>query len=257
MDIGTSVAVRFLRDYQGFGSRGHLLAVESLSESIRSTRDDDARKLLAVKVFAELMAALENLGALCIAVRHRDDSVGLVYSFLTYESREKMAPPTKVREMYDLVRGGDGLTRGLKLPSLADIIAAHEKFAESTLPKLYSEANILLSQAANVYLVDERSLVRAYNKTKHGFVVVNDHHLFQPDPPAVDPSTAWIAAKNPSYDPQSPELTPVVELYSVKLDDVHLTVERLPSIRGAIRVIAELTAELLDLGVITCADSRA
>ncbi len=257
MDIGTSVAVRFLRDYQGFGSRGHLLTASSLSASIASTQDQDARKLLAVKVFAELMASLENLGALCIAVRHRDEGVGLVYSFLTYESKAPLAPTTTVRAMYDLVRDGHGLTRGLRLPSLADIIAAREEFAESTLPTMYNEANVLLSQAANVYLVDERALVRAYNKTKHGFVVVNDHQLFQPDPPSIDPGTAWIVAKNPSYDPQSPELAPVVELFGVRLDDVHLTMERLPSIRGAMRVIAELTAELLELGIITSADSQA
>lgn len=256
-DIGTSVAVRFLRDYQGFGSRGHLLAASSVSSSLASAQDSDTRKLLAVKLFAEFMAALENLGGLCIAVRHRDEGAGIVYSFLTYGTSAPLAPPTTLSAIYNLVRDGDGLSVGLGLPSLAEIISAHQQFSESTLPTMYNEANILLSQAANVYLIDDRALVRAYNKTKHGFVVVNDQHIFQPDPPSVDPNIAWIAAKNPSYDPRNPELVPVVELFAVRLDQVRATLDRLPSIRGALRVIAELTAELLELQIITCADSQA
>lgn len=257
LDVGTMVAVRFLRDYQGFGSRGHLVAASSISDAIASTQEPDAQKLLAVKLFTEFMAALEGLGALCIAVRHRDEGAGLVYSYLTYGTRAPLAPTTTLSEIYSIVREGDGLSAGLNLPSLGEITDAHAEFSNSALSRLYFEANVLLSQASNIYLIEDRALVRAYNKTKHGFVVVNDQNIFQPDLPSIDSNIAWIVAKNPSYDPRDSELAPMVELFAVRLDQVQATLDRLPSIRGAIRVIAELTAELLELRIITCANSRA
>ena len=85
-NVGKEVATKFLRNYHEFGSRAHPITVASLSATIEETANAEDCKLLAVKIFSEFMAALEDLGAMSIAIRHRDEGVGLVYSFLTYGS---------------------------------------------------------------------------------------------------------------------------------------------------------------------------
>lgn len=257
INIGTQVAIKFLRNYHEFGSRAHILTIRSLSEAIDRTSDADDRKLLTVKVFSEYMAALETLGAMSIAIRHRDEGVGLVYSFLTYGSREKFTPSTSLNKIFEILKAGNGVKDGLKLPSFEEISIAFRGFIEPTIETLYRESNIALSQAAAVYLAEKRALVRAYNKTKHGFVVVSDQHTFQPDPQKIIEDVAWIVAKNPSYDPSEPGRTPVVELFATRQIDVKITLERIPVIRGALMFITELTAFLLEEGIITSADSKA
>jgi hypothetical protein len=128
---------------------------------------------------------------------------------------------------------------------------------ESIIEDMYRETNIVLSQAASVYLNERQTIVRAYNKTKHGFVVVPDRHTFQPEPPELVDDTAWIVAKNPNYDASKPGDIPLVELFATRQIDVKPIIERIPVIRGALMFITELTAFLLEEGVITSADSKA
>jgi len=257
-NIGTQVAIKFLRNYHEFGSRAHLVTARLLTREIEATLDPEERKLLAVKVFSEFMASLEDLGAISIAIRHRDEGVGLVYSYLTYSLRsEKLSPPTTLPRIFELLASGDGLVNGLRLPLLTEILKALPAFEGTLIPTMYREANIALAQAAAVYLAQDKALVRAYNKTKHGFVVVSDQHCFQPDPPKTETESSWIVAKNPDYDPSHPAGIPVVELFAVRLKDVRNTLDRMPVIRGALMFITELTAVLLELNLITSADTKA
>ncbi len=85
----TLMTIEFLRDYASFGSRGHLLLVQAIEEKMRAVDDANAKKLLTVKIYQEFMSALEDLGALCIAIRHRDEGMGLVYNYLTYGQKQK------------------------------------------------------------------------------------------------------------------------------------------------------------------------
>ncbi len=258
LNIGTQVAIRFLRNYNEFGSRAHLLTATLLSSAIERTSDPDECKLLAVKIFSEFMASLEDLAAMSIAIRHRDEGVGLVYSYLTYGlPKVKLSPPTTLSQMFKLFTSGNGLVDGLRLPLLADIIKAHPALEEQLVPTMYREANVALAQAAAVYLAQDQALVRAYNKTKHGFVVVSDRHTFQSDPPKIEKGDAWIVAKNPDYDPLHPSGAPVVELFVSRVTDVKPTLDRIPMIRGALMFVTELTAVLLEGKIITTADSKA
>ena len=56
------ITIKFLRDYQGFASRGHLVTASALRERLNTTDDADERKLLAVRIYSEFIAALEDLG---------------------------------------------------------------------------------------------------------------------------------------------------------------------------------------------------
>src|SRR5258706_9086560 len=159
--IGKQVAINFLRDYNEFGSRGHLLAVSAIKQSFSTLTDDDNKKILAVKAFGEFVSALEDLGAICIAVRHRDDGVGIVYAFLTYQSPKPFAPKTSLKKIFQLCQARNGLVDALHLPTLEKILASMPELRSSIAPTLYTEANTLLAQAASVYLKEDSAVIRA------------------------------------------------------------------------------------------------
>lgn len=256
-NIGKKVAVNFLRDYNEFGSRGHLLAVNAIRQNFSTQTDDDDKKVLAVKAFGEFVSALEDLGAICIAVRHRDDGLGIVYSFLTYQSQKPLAPKTKLKEVFQLCQSGNGLVDALHLPTLEQILAGMPELQSTSASSLYKQANTFLSQAASAYLSENGATIRAYNKTKHGFVVVKNRNTFQSNPPQSSPDTAWIVDVNLDYDVTKSSDQNVIELFAVKTDVVGAIFDRVSTIRGAIMTICELTAILLERGIITSADSKA
>jgi len=255
--IGRQVAINFLRDYNEFGSRSHLLTVDAIKQSFSTLTDDDDKKILAVKAFGEFVSALEDLGAICIAVSHRDDGLGIVYSFLTYQSQKPFAPKVKIKQIFQLCQAGNGLVDALHLPTLENILAKMPELRSTIAPTLYTEANTLLRQAASVYLKEDNAIIRAYNKTKHGFVVVKNRNTFQSNPPHSLPDMAWIVDVNPEYDASNPGVARVIELFAVKTDVVGAIFDRVVTIRGAIMTICELTTILLERGIITSADSKA
>jgi hypothetical protein len=137
------------------------------------------------------------------------------------------------------------------LPALKDLIANNPELSETIVPQVYSEANILLSQASQAYLHEERAFVRAYNKTKHGFVVINDKHIFQADPSKINQKRSWIVSDVPKYDPAKDPNSSMVELFSVELKDVDPMIERIGVIRGAVVALCDITLYLLEQEVIT------
>src|SRR5271157_3582417 len=254
--IGKKVSISFLRDYHEFGSRGHFLTVNALKTAMLAADDLDDKKVLAIKAYEEFVSALEDLGAICIAVRHRDDAPGLIYAFLSYETRTKFAPKTSLNQVFTFCQNGDGLTSGLRLPTLSEVLAGAPSLKDSILPTFYNEVNVFLAKAAFAYLQLDGALIRAYNKMKHGFIVIKDRHALQAEPPLYSPNTAWIVAKNSSYNPANSGSTNVVELFAVKTDNVDAIVDQVTTIRGTTMTICELTAILLEHGVITSADSE-
>lgn len=248
-----SITLRFLRDYQGFASRGHLVTASALRERMHTSDEADERKLLAVRVYAEFIAALEDLGALCIAIRHRNDDMGLVYGYLTYgQTRNAHAPKTSLREIFKLISTGNVLAVTLCLPTIKDISQAAPELMETALPQLYAETNMILNQVGKTYLHDNGTLVRIYNKTKHGFVVISDDHVFDPKhgTGSVLDGT-WIVVNNPNYLPHQDPEDRMVELFLAEESQVDLLIDRITEVRGAVRTLCELTALLIERGIIS------
>lgn len=257
-NIGRAVVLNFLNEYGQFGAKGHLAAAEALMHRIRASRDDDERRLLAVKIYAEFIAAMEDIGALCIAIRHRQDSAGLVYAYLTYgQVRRPGSPATKLNKLFEAALDGNGLANALELPDLSTVFRNVPSIKHFPTPSLYEEANKVLAMVAKAYLHDNGAYVRAYNKTKHGFVVVKDEHMFQPDPPHIDPEIAWIVAENPNYHPREKVDQPVVELYSVNIKDVVAMVDRIRLISSLASLICHITKILLSNDIIQSNDDKA
>lgn len=255
-DMENKIAINFLRDYSEFGSRSHLLAVNAIKQSFPLLTDIDDKKILAVKAFEEFISGIEDLGAICIAVRHRDEGLGIVYAFLTYQSRKPFAPKTSLKTIFQLCQAGNGLVDALHLPTLETVLAGMPELRTTLAPTFYTEANKLLAEAASVYLQEDSAFIRAYNKTKHGFVVVKNCNTFLVNSPFILQDTSWIVDVNPEYDASKPSTAKVVELFEVKTDLISAIFARLAPIRGAIITICELTAMLLERGIITSADSK-
>lgn len=252
----TQKTIHFLRDYADFGSLGHLLTINALQDKISTSENIDTKKVLNVKIYQEFMAALEDLGALCIAIRHRDDGLGLIYNYLTYGQQPrkgKPSPPeTSLKAIYKFLAKGDGLTSALLLPSLNDIVKAFPALSKTILPSLYQELDILLTQAGKLYLVEDESLIQAYNKTKHGFVVLSDEYVAQLDKNAsLSHEGCWIMADNSAYDFKKDSRHKRIQLFLVEPHLTELLTARIGGIRGAVRVVSELTAYLLEENVIT------
>jgi hypothetical protein len=93
---------------------------------------------------------------------------------------------------------------------------AHPELLDTELPELYKQANIFLSQIGRAYLHENSKPSRIYNKTKHGFVVVNDSRIFDP---SARENTALpeclIVLENAGYDPTDVNQKYTVELYDV------------------------------------------
>ena len=193
----------------------------------------DHKKLFAVKIFSEFMSLLEDIGALAIAIRHRDDGLGLIYSFLTYGVNDKYSPSTTIPDIYHLLSSGNGLTDALFLPVFQENEIITFFGAPLNASQLYKETNISLIQASKVYLTDEKSLVRAYNKTKHGFIVTSHRNIFQ-SIQEVKNNSAWIIGKNPKYKPDLPLTNSVIEIFEVKIEDVKKTIDRMPVLTGVL-----------------------
>jgi hypothetical protein len=250
----SSMILRFLDDYVYFGSFGHLLTAQTLLSAIQSTTDVRNQKLLAVKVYSEFGGAIEDLVAMCIAIRHRDDPNGLIYAYLTYgqsQRRNPLAPSTQVREMLRHFEAKDGLVTGLQLPSLEQILASDPSLGNSTLPPCYQEVNNLLAKVAEMYFTDDEALVRVYNKTKHGFVVVEDVNLLFGKLPDIRKDQTWIIGDNPNFrGEQTPNDCPI-ERTEIRLYDVAPLIDRIATIRSAVFATCQIVIYLLRRGLIT------
>ncbi|MBW7884653.1 MAG: hypothetical protein H3C34_18845, partial [Caldilineaceae bacterium] len=168
------------------------------------------------------------------------------------QSRNPNAPSTQILEIFKLMQQGEALASALELPPLEDILSLDPTLRDTMLPELYRQANTLLAMVSKAYLADEGAYVRAYNKTKHGFVVVDDPNLFGDNPSASEDDKAWIIADNPAFrqlNPPSDEAP--IELYDVSLAHVDPMVDQIETIRGAVEVLCQLVIYLLEQDAIS------
>ncbi|MEW6241639.1 MAG: hypothetical protein AB1564_12595 [Chloroflexota bacterium] len=252
---GRKLLLDFLDNYKGFGSLGHLCIANALAERISFSSDPKERSLLAVKMYSELISALEDLGALCIAIRHREEGLGIVYNYLSYgQSHNPHSPKTSTRKMFELCNVDSRvLVTALNLPALEDVVRSFP--AESkTFSQLYSVLNQFLPYAANLYLYKDRQVdvvMRAYNKMKHGFVVVDNAAFINPDVISPSDDACWILLDNSEHQSKG---DPIVDLVLVEPKIVGLSLERIKGVYGAVVSLCILIKELIGRGLIHSAD---
>lgn len=172
-DVGLKTAIDWdaevaaLQDLSMTAGRSHALAAEALLDAYRRAADRDGgpldQKILLGKLAAEFVSALEDLAALGWAIRRRRLG-GALRQYLGYGQEH-------VRAFYRCAR---------QMPAhqLLSVPAAEQigRYVDEADCRAYAhdlgELQRVLKPVAGIYLGADPDVVRAYNKLKHGFVVI-------------------------------------------------------------------------------------
>lgn len=163
------VEIMALRDMSTTAFRNHQIAAAALVERMASAqqREDGPleQKVLMAKIAAESVAALEDFGAVSWAVANRQGG-GFLRAYLGYQASNVDA---FYRSVIDTRLSARTL---LSIPSDSRLRRSLDSEERRLVQASLQEIRRLLTVAAKDYCLDQRMVVRAYNKIKHGFVVV-------------------------------------------------------------------------------------
>jgi hypothetical protein len=187
--------IKALADLRDLAKVNRLLVVDLLRRAIREGQPpagvEAARyeKILRAKMFQEYVLGLEELGALCHAVRRRYEN-GILYQYLNYK-------PENVEAFYQLVRQERQvhLDQLLMLPARYEMRAKLSPEQATEMFEFFDNFSEWLPQCAEAYLTEP--MVDAMNKIKHGFVIIEDAsvlaqlNLPEPSDVAVILGNAW------------------------------------------------------------------
>jgi hypothetical protein len=155
-------------------TRGHTVAASALWQAfaVAGERDDGAtdQKIILLKICAEEVAALEDLGALAWAIANRQH--GIIKAYLEYK-------PKQVKGFYQSVASGVSIDDLLRLPVLDGLpISARER---SRFRRGLRSLQQSLGAAAHDYLALSEGIIHIYNRVKHGFAIVQRVDLITPE----------------------------------------------------------------------------
>jgi hypothetical protein len=158
----------FLKGYLGLPVRSRRIAVEHWAKVFTESGDDLLRKTALIKVYEDFVASTEDLGMIYFALTELGDAPADVIQhcdkFFVKEHEdawnEELARIPEGRHLLSkLIREED-----LPLPS-----DPNRKVIERALLKLTNA----LRAAAATRVIGERSLVRGWNKIKHGMLILD------------------------------------------------------------------------------------
>jgi hypothetical protein len=163
----------FLDQHVTTGALIHQTTAEALVAALASETDTSRRELLALRVFAEYVSALETMGAWGWAIRHRREAPLLLDAFLSYRVAD-------VLDFYSIVSTHTGELRSLlDLPPTQDITDAFRRggFPHSGMLSDFVKLERNLKQASEHYFHPQEAFVTTYNKAKHGAPILHDSTL--------------------------------------------------------------------------------
>ncbi len=167
--------IRFLGEYRDFSSMRPVAVAEALHaayEEAFTKQDFNRAGHLIASLHLELVSAWEATGALLIAVSKASRCRSILSSFLSYKQGEVGHFFKGLMESEDWF-GYVGLPSAETLNKLVGDDAGPEKLKDSDLKKL-------LFPMVDMYLKD--GVVQAYNKLKHGNVMIRDRFAISDDP---------------------------------------------------------------------------
>lgn len=163
----------FLEQRLESGCRIHTITASALETDLSEETSAEKRHVLYLRLFAEYVNALEELGAWGWAIRNRARFALLLDAYLGYG-------PSDVRGFYRCVTKHHGdLGELLELPP-AKVIA--NRFGAGGIPRktLLEELDLCLAnikQAAKHYADPDEVFVSNYNKAKHGAPLIRTSDL--------------------------------------------------------------------------------
>jgi hypothetical protein len=174
MAIDWEREVRILQDMATTAAWSHTVTAEALTDRMNAVehRSDGIRdqKIALVKLAAEVISSLEDVVALAWAVGKRSNG-GIVRQYLRYEGGD-------VGKMADRLITGEDIVLVLRLPDRSRFVNNVNPDEMNRYDAAISELQASLVMTAKNYRVQNGRLVKAYNKSKHGFVVVEDIRQF-------------------------------------------------------------------------------
>lgn len=156
----------FLEGHWRYGAVVHHATAEALVAALRRETDKDTRHTLFLRLFAELVNALESLGAWGWTLQQRFEFRLFLDGFLSY-------PIYAPRKFFEAVSGWDGdLIELLDLPPRALTIRALRglsgEVTSRELAETFDTRLPCLKDSAEQYFKRDRALLTHYNKAKHG-----------------------------------------------------------------------------------------
>lgn len=163
----------FLDQHIESGALIHQVTAETLVAALKDEEDVGKRELLALRVFAEYVGALETLGAWGWSIRHRREAPLILDAFLSYGVGD-------VRDFYEIVSTWTTeLSDLLDLSPTQDITDAFRRgrFAHGPMLADFGKLEKNLKQASEHYFHPQELFVTSYNKAKHGAPIIHDSKL--------------------------------------------------------------------------------
>ncbi len=171
-DIDWPREIRVLRQLLPMATTVHVLTTDVLLRRFRQVHKkpdgQQEAKVLAIKLIAEAMSALEDFGALCRAIRLREDG-GLLWNYRKYRQEE-------ISGVYKTILEGGLGWNYLRLYAPAEYF--NNPDAEN--PNLIMDLNLIINSTAKWQQAS--GMIDVYNRVKHGFTVLAAH----PEEPADD-----------------------------------------------------------------------
>ena len=164
---------QFLEEHITAGALIHEETAKALGAALRGETDTNRRELLALRVFAEYVSALETMGAWGWAIRSRSEAPLLIDAFLSYA-------PADVLTFYEFVSTHSGELRELlDLPPTQVITDAFRKggTAHAGLLGDFIKLDRNLKTASEHYFHPQEIFLTTYNKAKHGAPILHDSNL--------------------------------------------------------------------------------
>lgn len=222
-----------LRDMSVTAHRNHEIATLALIQSLASPADDSEgvlkQKVLMAKVAAESVAALESLGAIASAISKRFRG-GILDAYLKYQVSDAKSIYRRATETRHSAR------TILRIPSDARLKKWLSQDERRRVQESLLGVRRTLSQAGRNYLKKDQRYVRAYNKIKHGFLVLQRPDLLLPN---VSPPTDWRSDVN--------ILTGITPDGSVQYIALSRSQEMIEHLEGNIKACASCWKELASL----------
>jgi hypothetical protein len=164
---------QFLDEHITAGALIHQETAKALVAALHGLTDTNRRELLALRVFAEYVSALETMGAWGWAIRNRSEAPLLVDAFLSYS-------PSDVLGFYELAAAHSGELRELlNLPPTQEITDAFRKggMPHAGLLSDFFKLERNLKTASEHYFHPQEIFLTTYNKAKHGAPILHDSKL--------------------------------------------------------------------------------
>lgn len=152
-----------LQDLTMTAFESHRIVAELLLASMNAS-DPLRQKILTAKLAAEMVSALEDLGGLAWSIRSRSDH-GILDRYIKHE-------PKTAREIFQSIRDGKRLRELLNLPDPSLIATKLSVDDLDALDRGLDGLERSFEAAAATYCNEKVNIVRAYNKLKHGFIVI-------------------------------------------------------------------------------------